>query len=101
MNDPGPPQTGWRAIESFAALPREDQWRHLVRLQRALVQLDADVRRGRFGEDIGQRDSLLRELPLARSTAGDEHEHTVRLSSSDPPLTDGHGRELHELLINT
>jgi hypothetical protein len=74
------------ALEALSTMSQSDQWAHLTRLQPALVEVDRDVRAGRFG-DLGSRDDELVRGPTHEIPVG-ERRRAVNLSSSDPRPTD-------------
>lgn len=76
------------AVESFNRLAGGQQWAQLTQLQPALLDVETDVRTGRFG-DIAIRDyGLLSHRTSVHESADGERRRTVTLSSSDPPLTE-------------
>src|SRR5438132_6363705 len=93
-------------VEAFDSLSLSEQWAGLTILQPLLIELEADVQAGRFGE--------IRQLPAGVRRRGESTDSTspagegsrqVSLSSSDPPFTDEeirqigeHGRAHNELI---
>ena len=93
-------------VEAFDSLSLSEQWAGLTILQPLLIDLEADVQAGRFGE--------IRKFPPGVGGRGDSTDSTspadedsrqVSLSSSNPPFTEEeirqigeHGRRHNELI---
>jgi hypothetical protein len=76
------------AVENFNRLARDQQWALLTQLQPALLELESDVRAGRFGEITTRDYAFLRDRTSIQETAGGGRRRVATLTSSDPPPTE-------------
>lgn len=84
------------AVENFNRLARDQQWALLTQLQAALLELERDVRGGRFGEITARDYDFPKDRTSTEETADGECRRVVTLSSSDPPLTEEQMQKLRQ-----
>jgi len=73
------------AVENFNRLARDQQWALLTQLQPALVELESDVRAGRFGE-ITTRDGRQEVMTQLRPLVGPSSGHDNQLLETQRAL---------------
>jgi hypothetical protein len=97
---PSPPTTRDKArievVENFNRLARDQQWALLTQLQPALLELESDVRAGRFGEVTTRDYDFLKDRTSIEETADGGHRRVVTLSSSDPRPTEAEMQKLRQ-----